>query len=68
MDGQLGVNGEPALVPCMLDRFLELGSDYLNDESEGNSRMPLKVLLSYFCCEKEAVRQHLNYRFEMNGF
>ncbi|KAE9452319.1 hypothetical protein C3L33_15783, partial [Rhododendron williamsianum] len=43
MDGQLGVNGEHVLVPCMLDRFLELGSDYLSDESEAHSRMPLKV-------------------------
>lgn len=61
MDGQLGVNGEHVLVPCMLDRFLELGSDYLSDESEAHSRIPLKVfILSYFCCEKEAVRQHLN--------
>ncbi|PSR91267.1 Ultraviolet-B receptor like [Actinidia chinensis var. chinensis] len=42
--GQLGVNGEHALVPCLLDRFLELGSpDSFTDESEANSRTPLKV-------------------------
>lgn len=61
MDGQLGLNGEHSLVPCMLDRFLELGSDYFDDESEANSRTPLKVwILSYSCCKRETVRQHLN--------
>ncbi|KAL6985444.1 hypothetical protein U1Q18_018818 [Sarracenia purpurea var. burkii] len=44
MDGQLGVNGEHALLPCLLDRFHELGSpDSFTDESETNSRKPLKI-------------------------
>nr|XP_048331097.1 ultraviolet-B receptor UVR8 isoform X2 [Ziziphus jujuba var. spinosa] len=42
--GQLGVNGENSVVPCLLEQFLELGNpDSLADESEVKSRASLKV-------------------------
>lgn len=45
MDGQLGVNGENSVVPCLLEQFLELGHpDSLTDESEVKSKASLKVL------------------------
>lgn len=37
MDGQLGVNGENSLVPCLLEQFLDVGS-------ATESEVPLKVL------------------------
>lgn len=40
MDGQLGLNGENSLVPCFLERFLELG---IAEESNSENRIPLKV-------------------------
>lgn len=36
MDGQLGVNGGNFLVPCLLERFLEVGS-------ATESEVPLQV-------------------------
>lgn len=48
MDGQLGVNGENSVVPCLLEQFLELGNpDSLADESEVKSRASLKVLKTF---------------------
>lgn len=45
MDGQLGVDGENSVVPCLLQQFLELGRpDSLTDESEVKSKTSLKVL------------------------
>ncbi|XP_041019282.1 ultraviolet-B receptor UVR8 isoform X1 [Juglans microcarpa x Juglans regia] len=42
--GQLGVDGDNATVPCLLQHFIELASpDTLTDESETKSRVPLKV-------------------------
>lgn len=44
MDGQLGLNGENSSVPCLLERFLELGTpDSLAEESNSENRIPLKV-------------------------
>lgn len=44
MDGQLGVNRENNMVPCLMEQFLELASlDSLTDESETKSKAPLKV-------------------------
>ncbi|KAI7993886.1 Ultraviolet-B receptor UVR8 [Camellia lanceoleosa] len=44
MDGQLGIDGEHVLVPCLLEQFLELGHpDSFRDESESDIRTSLKV-------------------------
>lgn len=44
MDGQLGVSGENAAVPCLLEEFVDLASpDPLTDKSATKSKNPLKV-------------------------
>lgn len=50
MDGQLGVEGDDATVPRLLEHFIGLTSpESLTDESETKSRVPLKVWNTSYC-------------------
>lgn len=57
MDGQLGIDGEHVLVPCLLEQFLELGHpDSFRDELESNIRTSLKVyILIFVLCLKRTT-------------
>lgn len=44
MDGQLGFDGNNAVVPRMIEQFLTLGApDSLEDDSKTNHKEPIKV-------------------------
>lgn len=44
MDGQLGMDGENAVVPHLMEQFLGLStSDSVTDDSETKNTVPLKV-------------------------